>query len=1160
MISTPSINNNRPVAAGIAARALEHLRRARGGALVLMLMLCAVFAVWAVVFVEVARVTLTATNRHVEAVWADMALESAVQHAEALLRADVAAGPADTLAETWMTAPHGGPFSSTLEALRSAAIITNLEEQHWFELPGPTPLTRLRYRFKLADAGVAADADDVLRGAAAYYRGQWRASDDINAADATRLSALLQRFDVRATDAVWCAQASARLADDRDINHALQSPDAPETEALRFEQFALAADLRWNHLDDTLRLGRYYEERGAHNYFLVSQARAVYNPVLGRTNIMVELDETPSSALPGWNEYRTLRAGADLPRWYPGMWRGITAATGSGLPEGQGGLFKHQPVFSNTTAALVFDDARIERYEGSGGIRQTVTFDGWFSSLNELKRAQMPSVRARGALFTTAPGAPDGVMMTNLARDARYQALLVCGAALPRPLTGAATFDGMAALQPATFDTSGIALLDEGRPITPRQLKQGDFAELLVRAPQHDVSERTPFYLEGVLLRQPAFITLRNTGAEPLSLRDWRIGYRLGSRLFWLPPLGTTVYYSVSAGRRVTSAAPVVAPGGLLVVTPDADALDWFVGAVPDGSWGGARREQTPAAVVGWERWSPRFAVSSMQPGKEITARSTGDRALAWETEWHVTTPDVDWRRDVAGSVIGEVVTIDPDGDDGTLPPLYGMITAVRGQTLTVRLAGGRARLRPGATPLLTFGRIPRVVQEFWLVTPDGRMAGRGALPDGMCAQAAGDAWGVRAGVGRFKAAQPDWNQMRAVLHQTVSARATTNAVRNAPYGDAVDKLRAVDRVGLDTSSDWYVPETLYYAFNTARGTPCNGSQLTPDRGRVARVQEGWWHWDAGGPAFPSGAPGLLYAQAYLEDGQCLAVRACRQNSFAPIALPGVTATQVLHKTVVLGPSRSVAGTFLFGAGGCVFEWDGLPPAAAPVTLTIAGMSARRWQPPASAAAWTASSSTGVVLNIAVWNHRTAAYDILRERASFDAAERLQAGQLRPDHLRQGVLRLRVTPDETLRPGVAELWLQGVYLHPVSRRTALNVNTASPRAVLERLGATNGTARAVLSQLQLGQPCRTFAELARRANDLVDIGGLGVMSDRFSASIEAQVVTAGTDAPQVLATRRAMLTLDRGAVRLVPGESIRRRLTPLRAAHVTSSGTPGATP
>jgi len=1113
------------------------VRRPRGGAVIVILMVCALFMACALLFVELMQDTRADTATYIQTGWADVALESAVQHAAALLTADMQEGQADTLAESWVTVPHGRPVRGWRARRNYAAALTNLNGQHWFELPGPTTTTVVRYRFKLLDR-VEPDAEVRTVGAAALYRGRWQPTDDLNAADATQMAALFERFDMRATDAVWRVQAVARLLDDRDANHALVSPAAPDTEAVRFERLVLQADLRWQHFDDTLRLGRYYEERAAHNFFLVQQARAVYNAALQRSNILVTLDDQPTADLPGWQTYRALRERSKLPRWYGGMWQGITAATGSGLPEAQGGLFKYQPVVSNSEDTLQFDDGVVARFAGANGIRQTVTFDGWFSSLNDQQRVRMPAVRARGAFFTTAPGAPDCFMLTNLARDARYEMLLCSGTGYPQPLDAAVSLFGIDQLQATRVDEQGWATVLAGQPIAARQLWRGDFIEVIVRAPQTGVSAARPFYLEGALLRQPPFIVLRNTAATPIGVRDWRLGYRLGTRLFWTPPFTSAQAYSGAARRAVQSHSPCMPAGGALIVTPSAALLDWFIGAVPDGQWGGSAGEETPVVETSWAAWGPRLAVARLRARRELTATSTADRNLAWETDWVLQTPEIDWTRDVAESVAGEIVLVDLDGPAGTQPAIPGVIVAQHGREVTVRLAGARTRFAHPRGATLQFCALPRAVRECWLVMPDGRVASRVQTPNASARATDGCLQYLRDADGTLRAQQLPWERLRAAVLHAGRQRDTTSAQHNAPYSGAYEKLRAVERAGLDTTSDWYLHAAEFRGCGDADRTSCTGLTLVADRARVQRVREGWWHWAAPAPAFPPGAPGLLYNQAQLADGASVAVRACTRAGFALHPAPELLTTQVLGQTVVLGPSRTRPGVHVFGMPGtCTFVWTNMPRIEQPLTITLAGISARAWRPPAHRAQWLADTNAPVTLTVAAWNHHTKRFDELCAHATFDEAERLQAGALTPAHLANGELRLRVTTEQVLQPGTCELWLEGVYLHPFARTPALNLNTATPAALRDLCGAQ---VLPVVTQLQASGACASFSELVQQLGTNALLEACGVQSTTFDMCVEGALVRRTATGDTLLARRTQCLRFTREPARLLGGPVLRR--------------------
>ncbi|MCX7002877.1 MAG: hypothetical protein NTV22_06340, partial [bacterium] len=112
---------------------------------------------------------------------------------------------------------------------------------------------------------------------------------------------------------------------------------------------------------------------------------------------------------------------------------------------------------------------------------------------------------------------------------------------------------------------------------------------------------------------------------------------------FWTPPFTTALVYNAAARHAVRSSSPCMPAGGALIVTPSAALLDWFIGAVPDGQWGGSPGEETPVVETSWAAWGPCLSVTRLHAQRELTATSTADRNLAWETDWELHTPEMDW-------------------------------------------------------------------------------------------------------------------------------------------------------------------------------------------------------------------------------------------------------------------------------------------------------------------------------------------------------------------------------------------------------------------------------------------------------------------------------------------------------------------------------------
>ncbi|MCX7847034.1 MAG: hypothetical protein N2595_03250, partial [bacterium] len=861
-----------------------------GGALLFVLILCGTLASCAFLFTLMLHDLNKAAQTHLSTGMLQPALHSALEHATALLYDDLTRGPADTYDDFWAITPHGRPFPSRQAWLRYRVASTNLSTQPWFSLPGPQDNTVIRYRFSIVDVLTSGAAAPTV-----WSNHSWIPTDDLNAADITRLQELLRTFDPAATNPAWLARAVASLADTRDENHALLNPALPDTEAIRFDARVIGADQRWVHLDDTLRLGRYYEERANHNFFLIAHAEPFFNPALGRSNIAVTLDDQPMTYLAGWEHYHALRTRASLPRWYPGMWAGITAATGAGLPE-PAGSFKYQPVISNTTDTLFFDDDKLSRYLPLGQWRQTVTFAGWFSSLNELTRGNIPDVRARGALVTTAPFAPDSLFITNFTPHASYAVSLITGTRLPHPLAAFVSFDPHSPLQTALFNSNGVASLFHGRPLQLDHASPG-IAELLIRAPQHSLSTRTPFYLESILLQQPEFIALRNYADSPVNIYAWRLGYLLGTRLWWTAPFSSAIVYHAHTHGPVNDALPILPPQGRAVLTPSAALYDWCCGVTRNGIWGDHPQENSPVIELGWQGWGPSFHVENLRPLREHRMPGSSNREFVWETDWRMQGEPIAALRGIPG-LLGLPVMLAPPPQAPDLP-VYGAIVALDADALVVRCAGTRSRLARWPNALLHVLSLPRAANSFWLLLPDGLPAAASSL---------------------------------------LTSPTPTNLVHNAPFTSTRQRAAALASRGISTASDWFLPTALFRPFDATACVVTSSLTWSPGAARIITANHAAWTFDPRFTKLPTGTPGLLYSSVHLSPTSSLPLLAISDGSLHLYLPRGTPVPPMRNRTVLLSPSPRTPGLHLFGEPGFIeFLWHNLPHPSAPLTLTLAG-------------------------------------------------------------------------------------------------------------------------------------------------------------------------------------------------------------------------------
>lgn len=1113
----------------------------RGGALAGVLILCLTLAIASAMFVGVITASLSGAREYNAQAGADAAVRSAIEHAKGLLHADLLANAADSPQDVWVTGPSGDRVLTRAEWTAYAASPGALDGQRWFELPGTRDGEMVRYRMKLVDAQPAARSVEGVQPlvAAAWRNGRWVPSDDLNAADAEQIAGLIARFDDRATNAGWCAAAAARLADARDDNMRLARPDDPgSTEPLRFERFVTDVDTRWCHFDDTLRLGRYYEERLSHNFFLIKESRLWYNSGLGRSNVVATLEREPVSAIPGWEAFTRMRGEAGLPRWYEGMWNGLIAKTGSGA------LFKAQPVISNSQDALYFDDDNLERFKPG----QTVTFAGWFSSISELARSRFRAAQPAGAFVTMTNWAPDCVLVTNVGREAQYRMTLLTGQARTQPLPVEYGFFGMNELLPARCGLDGRAVMRNGAPIEARQFSHGGFIEMSFRAPRTGVGATAPFRIEGLLLEQPEFITIRNDAAVPVCVRGWRLGYQCGERVFWTEPFLTSSYYHASLGRIRRDLSPSIPPRGSLIITPDAALFDWFAGANADGTWGNARGEQAPVVDVGWQSWSPAFRVARATAGRVVELEDHGGRRAAWETEWRLALPEADW---AGAGVAGETVWLDPDGPDGPDAAVAGTVSDETQTGLAVVFAGTRERFNIGREATLRFSGLPRAVRRYWLVDAHGGVA----CVARFARQARRDAGGGPV----QRVIRPDGSEERSAL----SWPAVRGAVRNRRSDDAAasfnglfpsqtakrDALRALD---ISDAGDWYMAEAAQLPFGAAVIGASAGVRCAADTVTIRRYESGALLWEQPGPELPAGEPGLLFREMHLPGARSVAVRLVHANGFSLCATPGLSITQLVGQSVRLGPSPWTSGVHVFGPqGSVVFEWTNAPALDQPARLTLSGTGVRAWECPATLSAWQQSTADAVRISVEVWHPRRLAYEPLVTAAAFDCSDRLSCGMVSPAHIDRGSIRLKVTTHRQLSRDAAALWLGAAFIHPVSPRDRVNVNTASPRVIAALCAGDPAARRELLGVAGSRGPFGSCSQLADALAAAGSAGGasiLSVRSDVFNAEIEAEAVRRSGTNVTVLARRTLRCELDRSQSRLGPRRAVLARVRETHAA------------
>ena len=273
-----------------------------GGALILVLIIFVAISLYCLYFVYDVTKTQYESNEFVYEQNLDTVIDSGLSHAKFLLESDLNFGPADDYRDIWVSVPRGKILPSRLSWSKYISILTNLENQKWFKLPGPTSATTLRYRFKLIDTQPVVEekvgrweggkvgkhkSSQPLNFStskllarqpntpAVWHNEKWMATDDITAIDTKSLKKLATKFEANIETRKFSTEKLSKIIDSLDGNYVLNDSKIENTEPIQFDRIVTQTDTRWQHFDDIMRLGRYYEERGKHNFFLVENAELV---------------------------------------------------------------------------------------------------------------------------------------------------------------------------------------------------------------------------------------------------------------------------------------------------------------------------------------------------------------------------------------------------------------------------------------------------------------------------------------------------------------------------------------------------------------------------------------------------------------------------------------------------------------------------------------------------------------------------------------------------------------------------------------------------------------------------------------------------------------------------------------------------------------------
>lgn len=1111
----------------------------RGGALLFILIITTALFICILTFIHFIDTSQKDALLNVFNAACDTGIESAAAHAETLLHTDVHVSESDSPKDIWVTVPRQKPVTSRIEWHAYISNPTNLHKQHWFYLPGPTPATQIRYRMKIIDGY---ESSDVFTHAqpftpVARNKGRWLPTQDINALSRNELAHLLSTFDAQGTSMAWRTRISAQLIDDRDANNILCDTDVPDTEALHIETVVHNEDTRWIPADDLYRLGRYYEMRPNHNYFLVESAQTNNDGT-----VTVTLDSEPLIPVVGWDKYKDMRSAMSASRWPPHLFDNTPAATGSG------DIYKEQKIIKNTDDTLIFNDNLLDRYAENNGVRQTVTLKGWFSSLNTWMRAWLPSCKEKGVFATFIPGVSDSFSIMNLPAQRSYRLSCFTGrtsaAAPPMQLCT----ERYNSLQKTAVQKNGFETGASPQHITARENGDTTQLEIFFRSPNQSVSQNNPFYIYGFLLEQPEYVVIRNTSDEPVSLRGYRLGIQMGVCYSWTAPFTTAFWYRARGSGKHTTDAPVVPAQGKCVITPDAALFDLFMGITKDGVWGSSEKETIPVIETGWESWGPHFAVSRARPGKSVSQYGPSSfRLYPWSTEWRLHIPALR-EYDTPHILTNECVLFDPDGDDGEKPAVPGIITDAKKGFVTVVLNGSRDAYSPNDKATLQFRGIPRGAGSILCVTPDGQPVAyiRKPVQRIQTSENTARVYNPREGVREMPFT---WNTLHTRLYENSADEYRT--VHNKSYSSPAEKAYALQKNNVSIAHDWFVPSACFAACSNAVKIIPSHLSCIPDTFLLKRTEA---HNFTLSPNefqnfFPAGIPGNLYSTLYIDsDPMPLHIARISTDGIRTRAFSrSIPYRKSLTATCV--PFNTGGGIHLSGPPGSVtIEWKNLPKTDGSFTLTLAGRATRTWTPPRTASLWHAGTNSPVYLSCDIWNPFTRSYDTAHVKATFDESERIDLGTFPALYLHNGTVRLRIHTHEQCQPGLAEVWLHGIYVYPFSPRTYVNINTAPVSDILS-ICHTN---RALLSALLHGDTGQfsglhvyksvadviTALDMSEKYSELPP--NISTRSDIFTVFIESHVVNTNKDDTIPLASRTRTFTLSREKSRVHPGIPVSR--------------------
>ncbi len=1066
---------------------MHHSENSKGGALIIVLLLLTIFSLLAVYSAINSSTSLNSSRYALCKSAVDSVLQSGENHIKALLYDDLSVNCYDSFSDEWFVQKPNA---------------TSNKFSQWFNLPGPIEGTLCRYRFYVEDIKPSKEHPNDYQPLTpiAWADGKWVPTDDINAVSKNNLKRLIKRFDNSSTNELKLNRATAMLIDDRDENNYLSDINIFDTEAITFDIIADKTDTRWIHFDDSMRLGRYYEQRAAHNFFLIKDTRIFYNNDTGKTNIAVKFGDNPMSHLPGWDEYSGMRSEAGLPMWHPGMWNNIVAITGAGKN------LKKQNVISNTTDTLFFEDDNYNRFMPTGAFRQTVTFVGWFSSLNEMQTFKTRSAKERGAIFTLTNSAPDGILITNVSSSSDYRMTLFTGNRLSEELKASASFFGMESLQEIEFSKNGVAVFNNGKPATSQAYKKGNYLELIIRSPQKGVTKYDPFFIDSAILEQPEFITLYNNSESFINIHNWRLSYKCGDLLFNSSPFRTSSYYSVKAADRIENPSPVIPPNSSLILTADLSLFDRFSGANKNGIWGDNAGENIPAIQVDKNAWGPLFKVKSIKPLKTYSQKSTSNKSHPWETDWEIEIDSVNWS-DKISDLKNEVVFFDADGDDEKYSPVPGVIIKQNSFSLVVRFAGSSKRFSSTKKAELKFSGLSDIISEYYLLNPEGKVAAIIRKPQKVKRENKSSMF-KKLSSGELEVNKINWE---TVVRQINNSENNCRQIRNYKYDSPIEKSAVLNELKINISNDWYLCNSRFMEFGDALTHPLNNIKIINDEIKIKKIEGSKIIFDGDSPEFPIGSPGIFANKLFIKGKAPLSIQSFSESS-CKLLIPNIFAsTQTVNKSAVISPDGTSGGVHIFGSpGSIIFEWTNLPQVSSSVKLTLSGRGMREVFFPASIFEQNALTNKLLKLSIAIWDEDKIKYIPIVKKKAFDLSDRIFLGTIPERILKSGRLRLKITTHNVLSKEHAAVWLRGIYLHPFTERRYVNINTVSQNKFAYICKNRTNLAIALSKNIRSGKHFKTAGELYEtiKKNKLSMIGTekFIVRSEIFRVEIEAETI------------------------------------------------------